>query len=224
MARKKTVELVGATSPEHGDFTVVMVEIDSIRVNPQNPNSHVKGVKNIAKSIERFGWQQPVVIDETGMILAGEGRYKAALMLKHTKIPCAVFRGTESQKRAFMVADNKVANFSSMMDDVLAGLMAQMDEDDLFSTGYSEKEIDNILAQYDDPGAKDDDDEEDGGFDPADLGAPGGKDEGSEKTASKLKDASFRIIVNCDDEKHQAGLIKALEKMGLKDQIEVQVL
>src|SRR6185437_12741353 len=67
-------------------------------------------VAQIAGSIREWGWTTPVLVDESGMLIAGHGRVLAARQLGLTEIPVMVARGwTEAQKRAYVIADNKLA-------------------------------------------------------------------------------------------------------------------
>lgn len=67
-------------------------------------------VAKIAKSIRDFGWTQPIVVDETGVIIAGHGRRLAALSLNITEVPVWVRDDlTEDQIKALRLADNRVA-------------------------------------------------------------------------------------------------------------------
>src|SRR3954469_5755 len=77
----------------------------------RNARTHSEAqVAQIAGSIREWGWTVPVLVDETGMLIAGHGRVLAARKLGLTDIPVMVARGwTEAQKRAYVLADNKLA-------------------------------------------------------------------------------------------------------------------
>lgn len=67
-------------------------------------------VAQICASIREYGWTNPVLIDENGMIIAGHGRVMAAQRMKMDEVPCIVLSGlTEAQKKAYVIADNKMA-------------------------------------------------------------------------------------------------------------------
>lgn len=69
-----------------------------------------KQVNQIASSIKEFGFTNPLLIDEKGSIIAGHGRLMAANKLKMAEVPCIVLEGlTEAQKKAYVIADNKLA-------------------------------------------------------------------------------------------------------------------
>jgi ParB-like chromosome segregation protein Spo0J len=66
-------------------------------------------VAQIAASIREWGWTTPVLVDEAGGIIAGHGRVLAARKLRLTEVPVMVAAGwTEAQKRAYVIADNKL--------------------------------------------------------------------------------------------------------------------
>ena len=67
-------------------------------------------VAQIAASIGEWGWTMPVLLDEAGGIIAGHGRVLAAKKLGIDAMPCMVAKGwSEAQKRAYVIADNKIA-------------------------------------------------------------------------------------------------------------------
>lgn len=67
-------------------------------------------VGELARSIKTFGWTMPVLVDEDGVIIAGHGRVMAAQQIGLTEVPVMIARGwTDAQKRAYGLADNKLA-------------------------------------------------------------------------------------------------------------------
>jgi len=77
----------------------------------RNSRTHSQDqVKQIAASMKEWGWTNPVLIDEENGIIAGHGRVMAAELLGYEDIPCMVAEGwSEAQKRAYVIADNKLA-------------------------------------------------------------------------------------------------------------------
>jgi hypothetical protein len=88
--------------------------IDSIRFDSQNPRLHSKKqIRQIAQSIETFGFNVPILIDGRGQLIAGHGRVLAARLLGLTHIPTIKLEHlTEPQVRAFMIADNRLTEIS----------------------------------------------------------------------------------------------------------------
>jgi len=69
-----------------------------------------KRLKQLAESIRTFGFTNPVLIDQTNTILAGHGRVEAAKTLGLETVPCIrIEHMTEAEKRAYVIADNKLA-------------------------------------------------------------------------------------------------------------------
>ncbi len=87
-------------------------EIEKIKPYALNAKIHGdKQVQKIAESIKRLGWRgNPIVVDEDGIILAGHGRRLAALSLDMKRVPVIQYKSmTEDEKKAFRLADNRVA-------------------------------------------------------------------------------------------------------------------
>lgn len=105
-------------------------------------------VAQIAASIREWGWTVPVLVDEAGTIIAGHGRILAAHKLGITEVPCMVASGwTEAQKRAYIIADNKLALNAGWDDDALKVELAELSEldFDLSLTGFDDSEIAGFL-------------------------------------------------------------------------------
>ncbi|HAV1412746.1 ParB/Srx family N-terminal domain-containing protein [Vibrio parahaemolyticus] len=120
----------------------------------QNPNIHDDAnVNEIANSIREFGFTQPVLIDENSVILAGHGRVMAAKRLGMSEVPCIVLEGlTDTQKKAYVIADNKLAENSVWDEKLLAGLVEELINEDfcIETIGYDQDELDLLLKEYTD--------------------------------------------------------------------------
>lgn len=118
---------------------------------PRNARTHSrKQIRQIAESITRFGFTNPILIDEAGMILAGHGRVEAAKLLGMEQVPCLRFdHMSEAEKRAYILADNKLALNAGWDEDLLADeLKALLVEDidlDIGVTGFSIAEVDRLI-------------------------------------------------------------------------------
>jgi ParB-like chromosome segregation protein Spo0J len=90
---------------------VKLASVHKLRRNKHNPRTHSKKqIRQIANCILRFGWTYPILIDENGVIVAGHGRYEAALLLGLREVPVIVIAGlSDAEKRALALADNKIA-------------------------------------------------------------------------------------------------------------------
>src|SRR3974377_1918285 len=82
-----------------------------LRPHPNNARTHSrKQVKQIAKSIEKFGFCNPVLVDDAKQIIAGHGRVEAAKLLGLDAVPtCQLSHLSETDKRAYILGDNKLA-------------------------------------------------------------------------------------------------------------------
>lgn len=101
--------------------------IKSIRPYEKNPRRNDEAVDAVAASIREFGWQQPIVVDKDGVIIAGHTRYKAAKKLKCDTVPVVVADDlTEDQVKAYRLADNKTGELAewdmAFLDEELAAL------------------------------------------------------------------------------------------------------
>ncbi|MCM1297626.1 MAG: ParB N-terminal domain-containing protein, partial [Muribaculaceae bacterium] len=85
---------------ENKSFAVEQRDIHSITPYENNPRINDRAVEAVAASIKEFGWQQPIVVDKNGVIIAGHTRYKAALALGMEIVPVTVADLTEEQATA----------------------------------------------------------------------------------------------------------------------------
>ncbi len=102
--------------------TVEMIAPDKLRPWARNARTHSKKqIRQIAASIETFGFTNPVLIDQSGTILAGHGRVAAAQEIGMAQVPCLrIEYMTEAEKRAYVIADNKLALNAGWDDEILA--------------------------------------------------------------------------------------------------------
>ena len=125
--------------------------ISALTPSARNARTHSrKQVKQIAASIEEFGFTNPVLIDDENTILAGHGRIEAAKMLKMADVPCVRLSNlSTTQKRAYLLADNKLALNAGWDEEILADelqALAEIDPGfDLGITGFSIPEIDTLM-------------------------------------------------------------------------------
>ncbi len=116
----------------------------------RNSRTHSEAqIAQIAASIREFGWTNPLLIDEDGGIIAGHGRLLAARQLGHAEVPCIVLDGlTDAQKRALVIADNKLAMNAGWDADLLSSEIAGLGEDgfDLSLLGFSDDELAGLLV------------------------------------------------------------------------------
>ena len=98
------------------DKKIVKVKIQDLKPFGGNPRHNNESAKQVAKSIESFGYINPIVVDDELVILAGNTRFKAIQLLglsKEDEIDVLQVCGlTNEQKRGFVIADNRVAEYS----------------------------------------------------------------------------------------------------------------
>jgi DNA modification methylase len=95
---------------------------DQLKLYPRNARTHSKKqIRQIAESIRQFGFTNPILVDAEGMILAGHGRAEAARLIGLATVPCVrIDHMSPEQKRAYILADNKLAQNAGWDDEILA--------------------------------------------------------------------------------------------------------
>jgi DNA modification methylase len=147
------------------DPTIEMIAVEALKPWAKNARAHSKKqIRQIAESIRTFGFTNPVLIDDRNRILAGHGRVEAARLRGMDRVPCVRLETmTVEQKRAYVLADNKLALNAGWDEEVLAEELKTLLEIDLdFSvevTGFSISEIDSLVDNLipEEPGNPDDD-------------------------------------------------------------------
>ncbi len=104
--------MTGETPPELHDLRIEPRPIASLALRRNNPRTHSeKQIRQIAASIETFGFTNPVLIDTSGTVIAGHGRVRAAKQLGMDTVPTVQLEHlSEEQVRAYLIADNKLAD------------------------------------------------------------------------------------------------------------------
>ena len=126
------------------------LQLDALIPFAKNSRTHSGDqVAQIAASIKEFGFTNPVLIDNDGGIIAGHGRVMAARKLKLKEVPCIrLGHLTDAQKRAYVIADNKLALNAGWDDEMLKLELGDLKElnFDLSLTGFSTDEINALLT------------------------------------------------------------------------------
>lgn len=121
---------------------------NTLTPNPQNPRKLEDAIKPVAQSIKEFGFLQPIVINDDGVILAGHARCQAALSLELDSVPVVKASDlTQDQQNAFMLADNRLSENAAYDNGMLAEVLQQLEnnEYDISVTGFSPEEINAYL-------------------------------------------------------------------------------
>ena len=129
--------------------------IGRLRPFERNPRTHSEDqIAALARSIREFGWTLPLLIDETGEIIAGHGRLLAAVHLGLAEIPVIILSHlTEAQKRAYLLADNKLTERGGWNEALLATVLddLHLEDFDLTLTGFEPGELADLI-DLPDPG------------------------------------------------------------------------
>ena len=134
--------------------TIKEISVADLRPNPKNARTHSKKqIGQIADSIERFGFNSPVIADEQLNVLAGHGRLEAAKRLKLKTVPTVIVSNlTAAERRAYSLADNKIAENAGWDRPTLAielNELAPLLEGeglDISITGFHASEIDSLMG------------------------------------------------------------------------------
>jgi hypothetical protein len=134
-----------------------LTKIDEIKPYDRNPRIIPQAaVDAVAKSIQAFGFRQPIVVDGNGVILAGHTRYRAALQLGLSEVPVVWQTDISAiQAQGYRIADNKTAELSAWdrdaLDTEVRGIAAQCDAD-LDALGLADWELERILQETQESG------------------------------------------------------------------------
>ena len=132
------------------DLRYELVDVDKLIPYVNNARTHsAEQVNKLAGSIKEFGFINPVIIDGDNGILAGHGRVMAAKQLGLKKVPCvAADYLTEAQRKAYILADNKMALDAGWDNELLKVEIESLQEMgfDLEFTGFDEKELAELFA------------------------------------------------------------------------------
>ena len=174
---------------------IVSRKVEDLIPYARNSRTHSDAqVAQIAASVREFGWTNPVLVDGENGIIAGHGRILAARKLGMAEVPCIELAGlTDTQRRAYIIADNKLALNGGWDDELLALELGELNAAD----------FDMALV----------------GFDAGELSAAMGLDEELDGEAPKIDEGidykeKFAIIVDCADEAEQQATFERLDSMG----------
>lgn len=132
------------------EMKVVELLLRDIKPYDKNPRKNEKAVDAVMNSIKEFGFKNPIIVDEDMVIISGHTRRLAALKLSMEKVPCIIAKDlTEEQVRAFRLADNRVASFSTWDEEKLKQEIGDINNIDLSDFGFKKDKIDDIFREKD---------------------------------------------------------------------------
>lgn len=204
-----------------------------LRPHPRNARTHSeRQIEQIATSIRSFGFNNPVIVDDAGLILAGHGRVLAAIKLGLEQVPCVPLRHlSDAKRRAFMLADNRLGELSDWDEGMLALELEELclsDEPfEITDTGFDMPKIDVLIEELHKPAA--DVEPADAAIDPAHVEAAARPGDlwllGRHRlfVGSALEQESYKVLLdgmaaqmifidppfNCPIQGHVSGLGKA---------------
>jgi hypothetical protein len=187
------------TDKGSGVDSAIIEQISTAELIPYARNSRTHSelqVQQIAGSIQEFGFCNPVLIDAENGIIAGHGRVMAAHLLKLATVPCLrLTHLTDAQKRAYVIADNRLALNSAWDTELLANELSDLhaDDFDMRLLGFDPDELSTLLGM--------------------DTETPPTSDEGL-----SVGDVEYRVVTITQGEADQSQLITELEGRGYKCQ------
>ena len=171
------------------------IDVEKLIPYARNSRTHSPDqVAQIAASIKEFGFLNPVIIDGDMGIIAGHGRVMAARKLGITELPCIdAAHLTETQKRAYIIADNKLAMNAGWDDEMLRVELQDLVDVgfDIELTGFSLDELEDLAT-----------DEE--------IAEP------KEQSYAEI----FNVIIECQDEAEQESVYNKLQQEGYSCQVQ----
>jgi|TARA_R100000084_G_scaffold109442_1_gene76903 ParB-like chromosome segregation protein Spo0J len=166
---------------------ILNLEIEKLELDGANSRKHSnKNIKAIQKSLETFGQQKPIVINQDNVVIAGNGTLTAAKNLGWEKVSCVKTELDTEKAKAFAIADNKTALLASWDDEQLTQTFRELDADgfDLKTLGFDKKELDEF------------------------LNGP------EKKTYDEMFVPEFLVLVTCENESDQAEVFDKCQELG----------
>jgi hypothetical protein len=197
-AKKKPTPKKKTPAPPRTERKIEVVQwhVDQLKPYARNSRTHsANQVAALARSITRFGFTNPILAGDDGTIVAGHGRLMAAMSIGMKTVPVIVVSDwTDEERRAYVIADNKIALDAGWDEALLKLELGELAEAgiDLELTGFKEEELNSL------------------------FGAVADDIDNSEAAAPQLDGLAYSVIVRCDSEAHQGELLEQFEKQGLK--------
>jgi len=174
-------------------------DIGDIRPYPGNPRLNDEAIDVVAASLREFGFRQPIVVDEAGVIVCGHTRWKAAQRLGMSHVPVHVAGDlSPAQIKAYRIADNATGERAEWDYELLPIEMEAIRDTgfDMSILGFDEDELLGRLA------------ESNGGDKAKDRSSEPAKPDASPVLGSVIE---YRIMIECRDESHQIELIERFD-------------
>jgi DNA modification methylase len=146
--RKPLAEKIAAGNPGKHPLTMIDLPIDKLVPYARNARTHSKEqIAQLRSSLREFGFVSPVIIDNDYNIIAGHGRVAAAKEEGYKTVPCVFAENlTEAQKRAYILADNRLAMNAGWDEEMLAVELSDLQADafDVSLLGFTDAELNKL--------------------------------------------------------------------------------
>ena len=187
------------------------IEIDKIIPYINNPRKNLN-IDKVASSIKEFGFQQPIVVDKTNTIVVGHTRYEAAKKLGITKVPVQIADLSDTQAKAYRIADNRLnqdASWDTKLLNIEFNDLLSKDYN-LDSLGFTTDELDTLFLKSSED---------------ADIGLNENIEEDLDLTQETLSDVKMiQLFFNADNESKFREAINKISKENNIDNISDAVL
>jgi len=131
------------------------IAITSLKPFQRNPRAHPdSAIKKLVKSIETYGWTNPILVNKDMTVLAGHARLKAAQEMGFKEVPIIILDIPDNYVAGYVIADNRIQDETDWDLPTLKDLLQELDDGsvNMELTGFDEHEIEMLMtAQYQDP-------------------------------------------------------------------------
>lgn len=126
---------------------IVYIKVKDLKGNPNNPRKNDMAVDAVAKSISKYGFRNPLIIDENNIVWCGNTRLKASKKLGLEEVPCIIVNDlTEQQMTELALLDNKTNEIAEWDDDILKDILQEVDFSD-FDFDWNDEQLKEIERQ-----------------------------------------------------------------------------
>lgn len=127
---------------------IEQIKVSSLRAYENNPRSNVQAVDIVKKSIQEFGFTNPILVDENNVIIAGHTRFQASKELGLEYAPVIVINDlTDEQVKAYRIMDNKSGEFAEWDYAKLLGEIDMLEDYDITLTGFDEIDLEKLKIE-----------------------------------------------------------------------------
>jgi len=136
---------------ESSSLEIKYVDINKLKPFEKNPRKHPQTAKDkVKRSIQEFGWTNPILVNKKGLIIAGHLRYEVATELGMETVPVVVLPFNMNQSTLYNIADNRIPEESEWDYEIISELLDKLNNEDIdiLLSGFGETEIKGLLGQF----------------------------------------------------------------------------